>query len=191
MRTPLTSTSDLVLVKIPEAARRMSTTAFAIRELIRLGKLKSTSIGQRTLISPEAIQEFIKGVRPIPPRSIEEQYDVYVDQISTRKFSPATKSTLARFHWYWRKWIHPAIGQLDVSQVRNKQMKDLVARLVEAGLAASTIAAIIHCVKGIVASAIDENGDEIYPVKWNAEFIDAPLVEKPVEKKQKRVPEIY
>jgi excisionase family DNA binding protein len=172
MRAP--ASPDLVLIRIPEAARLMSATVFGINELIRLGRLRSVSIGNRTLISRDAIREFVKGVRPIPPRSIEEQYDVYVDLISTRKRRPVTKKTLGVIHGYWRKWIHPAIGQLDVSQVRNKQVRDLVAHLVEGGGAAYTIGVIVRCVKGIVASAVDENGDEIYPVKWNDEFIDAP-----------------
>jgi len=30
----------------------------------------------------------------------------------------------------------------------------------------------------VVASAVDEQGEEIYPRKWNAEFIDLPVVEK-------------
>jgi len=33
-------------------------------------------------------------------------------------------------------------------------------------------------VKMVVASAVDEQGEEIYARKWNAEFIDLPVVEK-------------
>jgi excisionase family DNA binding protein len=50
---------SLLLVGIPEAARRMSTTVFAVRELCRSGKLKFVPIGHKWLISPRAIQEFI------------------------------------------------------------------------------------------------------------------------------------
>jgi hypothetical protein len=114
--------------------------------------------------------------------TLEKQYDVYIKQISTRKRRPATKVTLAQIHCYWRKWIYPAIGQLEVPQVRNKQIKDLVAGLVEAGLPAFAIAVIVRCVKGIVASAIDENGEELCPVRWNTEFIGAPIVETKTKK---------
>jgi integrase len=31
-------------------------------------------------------------------------------------------------------------------------------------------------VKAVVASAIDENGEEMFPRKWNEEYIDAPIV---------------
>jgi hypothetical protein len=32
--------------------------------------------------------------------------------------------------------------------------------------------------KAVAASAIDENGEEKFPRKWNDGFIDAPLIEK-------------
>jgi excisionase family DNA binding protein len=51
--------ADLILLDVEECARRMSTTVFAIRELIRSGKLKFLMIGQKHLVSPAAIQEFI------------------------------------------------------------------------------------------------------------------------------------
>jgi excisionase family DNA binding protein len=51
--------ADLYLMDIAEAARRMSTTVFAIRELIRSNKLKFISVGHAHLISPSAIQEFV------------------------------------------------------------------------------------------------------------------------------------
>ena len=30
----------------------------------------------------------------------------------------------------------------------------------------------------VVASAVDKEGEEIYPAKWNHEFMDMPMVEK-------------
>jgi len=36
----------------------------------------------------------------------------------------------------------------------------------------------VPVVKMVVASAVDEQGEEVYPRKWNHEFIDLPVVEK-------------
>jgi hypothetical protein len=47
------------LYTIPEAALRMSTTVFAVRQLCRSGELKYVPIGHAWLISPGAIQDFI------------------------------------------------------------------------------------------------------------------------------------
>jgi hypothetical protein len=43
-------------------------------------------------------------------------------------------------------------------------------------LAPSTIRDYSNVVKAVVASAINENGEELFPRKWNEEFIDAPIV---------------
>jgi len=45
---------------IPTVALRMSTTVFAVRELCRSGQLKYVPIGHKWLISPGAIQQFIR-----------------------------------------------------------------------------------------------------------------------------------
>jgi hypothetical protein len=45
---------------IPTAARLMSTTVFAIRELCRSGELIYVPIGHKWLLSPEAIRTFIR-----------------------------------------------------------------------------------------------------------------------------------
>ena len=46
----------------------------------------------------------------------------------------------------------------------------------EAGFAPKTIACYANVVKMVVASAIGPDGEEVYPRKWNHEFIDLPTV---------------
>ena len=58
---PVVNSNELDLYDIPTAARRMSTTVFAVRELCRSGKLKYVQIGHKWLISPAAIQAFIRA----------------------------------------------------------------------------------------------------------------------------------
>lgn len=57
---PAANPNELFLMDIPTAAARMSTTVFAVRELCRSGQLKFVPIGHKWLISPGAIQEFIR-----------------------------------------------------------------------------------------------------------------------------------
>src|SRR5437016_13006567 len=45
-------------------------------------------------------------------------------------------------------------------------------------LAPSTVRDYSNIVKAVVASAINEEAEELFPRKWNEEFIDAPLIEK-------------
>jgi len=58
-------------------------------------------------------------------------------------------------------------------------LKTVVAKMSEGGLSAKTITDnYAPVVKMVVASASMKQGEEIYPRKWNAEFIDLPVVEK-------------
>jgi integrase len=50
--------------------------------------------------------------------------------------------------------------------------------LTAAGLALKTIVNVVTVVKFVVASAVDEEGDQIHPRVWNYEFIQLPLVIK-------------
>jgi excisionase family DNA binding protein len=61
------SSELLYLIDIPTAARRMSTTVFAVRELLRSGQIKYLVIGHKWLISPKAIQEFIEKSQTYKP----------------------------------------------------------------------------------------------------------------------------
>jgi integrase len=46
------------------------------------------------------------------------------------------------------------------------------------GLSAKTIDNYTQVVKMVVSSAVNREGEEIYPRKWNHEFLDMPIVEK-------------
>ena len=48
------------LYTIPEVAVRMSTTVFAVRSECRSGALRYIAIGHAWLISPQAIQDYIR-----------------------------------------------------------------------------------------------------------------------------------
>ena len=59
----------------------------------------------------------------------------------------------------------------------------LLEILSAAGLAPKTIVNVVTVVKFVVASAVDEEGDQIHPRIWNHEFIQLPLV---IKEKQNR-----
>jgi integrase len=53
----------------------------------------------------------------------------------------------------------------------------LVVKMHERKLSAQTMTTYVNLTKLIVSSAIDDNGDELYPRKWNNDFIDLPVIE--------------
>lgn len=114
--------------------------------------------------------------------TINDQFDAFITQISTRKRSPTKPATLAAYRSYYKNWIAPQIGSLELSKVENGVMKQFVAHLAESGLAPASIAGVTQLVKGIVASAMDKNGNPLFPRVWNAEFIDAPMIDHNAQK---------
>jgi integrase len=62
-------------------------------------------------------------------------------------------------------------------------LRQFVEVLSAAGLAPRTIVNVVAVVKLVVASAVDEEGDQLYPRAWNHEFIQLPLV---IKEKQNR-----
>jgi len=76
-------------------------------------------------------------------------------------------------------WINPNIGDVPLSEVNNAVLKTLVAKMSEGGLSPKTISDnYVPVVKMVVASDVDEQGEQIFPRKWNHAFIDLPVVEK-------------
>lgn len=107
---------------------------------------------------------------------IRQQTERYWTSITTRKRNPIKGSTRSSYNSYIQNWILPELGAMQVADVENGVVKALVAKLAESGLSAATIAGITNCVKGIVASCQDQNGNQLYPRTWNNDFIDAPLI---------------
>jgi len=76
-------------------------------------------------------------------------------------------------------WINPNMGDVPLEAVNNLALKNLVTVMCDGGLSAKSIGNYVQVVKMVVASAVNEQGEELYPRKWNAEFIDMPAVSKP------------
>ena len=50
--------------------------------------------------------------------------------------------------------------------------------MVKGGLSPKSIGDYIQVAKAVVASAVDDEGEQLYPRKWNHDFLDLPIVEK-------------
>jgi hypothetical protein len=78
--------------------------------------------------------------------------------------------------------ILPAIGRKDLADVNNKTAKLLVGRLTEAHLSPATINLAVTLVKQIVKSAVDDEGNQLYPRTWNTAFIKTPRIDTDAQK---------
>jgi hypothetical protein len=61
-------------------------------------------------------------------------------------------------------WLNPNIGDMPLDAVNNLAMKQLVAKMVASGeLGPKSIGNYTQIVKAVVASAVNEEGEQIHP----------------------------
>lgn len=109
--------------------------------------------------------------------TVTEQSEIAMKLWATSRRNNLSASTLRSYRSYLDCWIVPKLGTFDIGTVKNGEMKMLVDALVEENRSAATISGVTTCLKKLVGSVIDSNGNRLYPVDWNAAFIDAPAVD--------------
>jgi len=77
-----------------------------------------------------------------------------------------------------QKRLTPALGDLPLSEVNNAAVKRSVSTISEGGLSAKSMDTYNQVVKMVVASVVNGEGEEVYPRRWNHDFIDMPVVDK-------------
>jgi len=108
--------------------------------------------------------------------TFKQQAKEWLNHVQTRKRKPIKPATAKSWENCLDKWVNPFMGDMPLSSVGNLAAKGLVARMVVENRAPKTIKNVIQVVKMVVASAINEDGDQVYPRKWNHDFIDLPEV---------------
>ena len=108
--------------------------------------------------------------------TIAAQSALYLEQLRSRKRNPAKPATLRTYNCYLNNWILPLVGDQSLADFGNGAMKKFVGQLVNGGLGSKSTLEIVSLVKQIIASAVTEEGDYLYPRVWNHKFLDLPLI---------------
>jgi hypothetical protein len=132
-------------------------------------------IAQRGADTEAHFNKVVKQARFV---TFREQAAFWFEQSETRMRKPVADSTLESWEHILRNWINPQIGDLPLSEVNNAALKRVVSAMVEGGVSPQTIANYTKVIKMVVSSAVDEEGEEIYPRKWNHKFVDMPVIVK-------------
>jgi len=126
----------------------------------------------------DTVEYFNQVVKQKAGVTFYEQAKWWLNHVRSRKRKPIATSTLELWEGCLKNWLNPNIGDSPLSEINNAVLKSVVAKMSEQGLSPKTLDNYVPVVKMVVASAVDEQGEEIYPRKWNHEFIDLPVVEK-------------
>jgi integrase len=110
-------------------------------------------------------------------RTFADQAKLFMNHGTNRKRKPFRPNTIRTFSSNLNVNLLPLIGSTRLQDVGNALVKSVVAELQEQGLSAATVRDNINLIKQIVKSAVDENGDQLFPRNWNSEHIDASPVE--------------
>ena len=152
------------------------------RRTIALGTCPTRSIARRKLrdhIGREGVNDkALFMATTCPATTFRDQAEKWIATLPTRRRKPVKPATVFGWRHALDKWILPTIGELPLAEVSNAALKLLVETMAAGGLAAKTIVSYSLVVKMVVASAVDSDGDQIYPRKWNHDFVGMPIVQK-------------
>jgi integrase len=108
--------------------------------------------------------------------TFSEQAKKWLHQRTTRKRKPVKPATVRGWESYLEKHLKPLIGDMLLPYINNGTLKMLGEKLSDVGLSPTTIRDVAKVMRWVKASAVDENGDQFYPTKWNYEFADIPVI---------------
>jgi integrase len=152
------------------------------RRTVPLGTCSSRSVARRKLrehIQAEGIntkESFTSNTAP--STTFRAQATKWIESLATRRRRPVKPATVFAWRHALDKWILPNLGDMFLGDVSNAALRALVEKMSSAGLSAKTIVNYSQVVKLVLASTVDAEGEQIYPRKWNHDFIGLPIVRK-------------
>jgi hypothetical protein len=147
------------------------------RDFASLGVCRTRTIAERAAaekleqLGINSAQTFIETTSTV---TFRQQGEIWLKSLSNRKRNPLEQTTIDTRRYALDKWIYPFFEGRLLADITNRAMKDFVEHISK--LSPATIRDYTNIVKGVVASAINENGEELFPRKWNEEYIDAPMI---------------
>src|SRR5258708_6345528 len=149
------------------------------RDVVTIGICRTRTVAERRAaekleqLGINSAQTFIESTCST---TFKQQGEIWLRSLSNRKRNPLEQTTIDNRQYALDKWIYPFFDGRLLADISNRAMKELVEYMA-AKLAPSSIRDYTNIVKGVVASAINEDGEELFPRKWNEEYIDAPLID--------------
>lgn len=147
------------------------------REVVALGVCRTRTIAERAAaeklerLGINSEQAFVEATSTV---TFKQQGEIWLKSLASRKRNPLEETTIDTRRYALDKWVYPFFDGKPLGDVNNLAMREFVEHISK--LAPATIRDYSNIVKAVVASAINEKGEELFPRKWNEEFIDAPLV---------------
>lgn len=108
--------------------------------------------------------------------TIEAAAEAWLVHLRTRRRRPIKPASAKTFRSYLDAHILPRLGQLEVCSVGVAVLRQFISQLDSVGLSPKSQVEITSCVKSIIASVCDAEGEPLYTRKWDSDKLDLPLV---------------
>ena len=153
-----------------------------VRRTVALGVCRTKSMARQRLrkhLERECINsEQLFRQNTAPAVTFRQQAEWWTNSLPARKRRPVKPATISGWRDALNAWLLPDLGDKLLTDVSNKTVRELVEKMSAAELSPKTIVNYVQVVKLVLASAVDEEGEQIYPRKWNHDFIQLPVVRK-------------
>jgi integrase len=161
-------------VDVPGEYRQRKTVSLGVCRTASIAKQKLREYIESTGVNSKKLFE----ASTAPGITFRVQTERWIELLSKRKRKPVKPATIWGWELALKKWLLPNLGNKTLSEVGNAALKDLIEKMSTAGLSAKTIINYTKVVKMVVASAVNAEGEQLYPRKWNHDFIGMPILKR-------------
>jgi integrase len=104
--------------------------------------------------------------------------ELWLTDCEQRKQKPIKTSVSRGWQNILDNHLLPLLGDVPLADCGNRALRSVVEQMAKKKLSPSSIQNILLVAKMVRSSAKDDDGNELFPIKWNGKFIDAPVVDK-------------
>jgi integrase len=143
-------------------------------------KLNSTQIQRRAqeIVTAAGVNDPQQFIETTVTVTFREQAKTFLQQKTMSKRRPIKPATLRTWKSCVDIWLNPNLGDTPLGGINNAALKVLVAKMHKAGLSAKSILNYTGLVKLVLASAKSDEGEQLFPRRWDSEFMDLPIVKE-------------
>lgn len=162
------------LIDVPGSVRKRTTVPLGICRTPSIAKQKLREHLEATGVNSK--QSFIENTSPAT--TFRTQAENWIASLPTRRRKPVKPATIHGWRHALDKWVLPNLGDKLLSEVSNGALRALIEKMSSAGLGPQSMIAYSSVVKMVVASAVNDNGDQLYPRQWNHDFVGIPVLDQ-------------
>jgi integrase len=155
----------------PERTRRTVSHGMCATKTIARQRLRDY-IQREGVNTPDA---FHRNTAPATTFSVQAEW--WIASLPMRRRKPVKPATVHGWRHSLNKWLLPILGEVLLAEIGNAALKVVIEKMSDAGLAPQSIVTHTRVVKMVVASAVNAEGEQIYPRKWNHEFVGLPVID--------------